>query len=92
MARREADLLARVPLFAGLSKRHLKNVASIGQQQNYDENATIARDAWERGQELAVHGWVYGLHGGLLKDLNVTVSSAEEIGAVSEKATEALQN
>jgi carbonic anhydrase len=35
---------------------------------------TIAQDAWERGQELAVHGWIYGLHGGLLRDLEVTVS------------------
>lgn len=34
---------------------------------------TIVRDAWARGQEVAVHGWIYGLHGGLLKDLNVTV-------------------
>src|SRR5213083_1260439 len=30
---------------------------------------TIARDAWDRGQELAVHGWVYGLKDGLLRDL-----------------------
>src|SRR5688500_8088059 len=37
---------------------------------------TIARDAWERGQELAVHGWIYGLHGGLLQDLGVTVTGA----------------
>jgi len=39
---------------------------------------TIAQDAWARGQELAVHGWIYGLHGGLLQDLNVTVSNAEQ--------------
>jgi carbonic anhydrase len=52
---------------------------------------TIARDAWERGQELAVHGWIYGLHGGMLKDLNVTVSKVEEAGAVSEAAVEALR-
>ena len=38
---------------------------------------TIAQDAWARGQELAVHGWIYGLHGGLLQDLNVTVSAAD---------------
>ena len=37
---------------------------------------TILQDAWARGQELAVHGWIYGLHGGLLQDLKVTVSSA----------------
>jgi carbonic anhydrase len=35
-------------------------------------DTTIARDAWERGQKLAVHGWIYGLHDGLLRDLNVT--------------------
>src|ERR1700719_4316673 len=36
---------------------------------------SIAQDAWERGQELVVHGWIYGLQGGLLRDLNVTVSN-----------------
>src|SRR5271165_2575898 len=30
---------------------------------------SIARDAWERGQELAVHGWIYSLQDGLLRDL-----------------------
>ena len=39
---------------------------------------TIALDAWERGQELTVHGWIYGLQDGLLRDLNVTVTGAEE--------------
>src|SRR6202163_3672412 len=52
---------------------------------------SIAQDAWERGQELSVHGWIYGLHGGLLQDLNVTVSKAEEAAAVNEKAVEALR-
>ncbi len=40
---------------------------------------TIVRDAWERGQPLTVHGWVYGVHDGLLRDLGITVSSFEEI-------------
>jgi carbonic anhydrase len=52
---------------------------------------TIAQDAWERGQPLSVHGWIYGLHGGLLKDLNVTASSAEEVGVVGERAVEAVR-
>ena len=39
---------------------------------------TIVRDAWERGQDLAVHGWVYGLNDGLVRDLRTTVSSSEE--------------
>lgn len=41
-------------------------------------HTTIARDAWERGQELTVHGWIYGLQDGLLRDLNVTVAEFHE--------------
>jgi carbonic anhydrase len=40
---------------------------------------TVVRDAWERGQELSVHGWVYGLHDGLLRDLGMTVSQVEHL-------------
>jgi carbonic anhydrase len=36
---------------------------------------TIVRDAWQRGQELQVHGLIYGLTDGLLRDLGTTVSS-----------------
>lgn len=39
---------------------------------------TIVRDAWLRGQNLAVHGWIYGLTDGLLRDLNCTATSPEE--------------
>ena len=35
---------------------------------------TVVQDAWERGQEVVVHGWVYGLHNGLLEDLKITVA------------------
>ncbi len=41
-------------------------------------HTTIARDAWDRGQKLAVHGWIYGLHDGLLRDLNTTVTNFGE--------------
>ena len=51
---------------------------------------TIVRDAWENGQELAVHGWIYGLKDGLLRDLNVTVSNREEAGAICSDAISAL--
>jgi len=51
---------------------------------------TIVRDAWERGQELAVHGWVYGLKDGLLRDLNSTVALASESGAVYQSAVAVL--
>ena len=37
------------------------------------------QDAWARGQEISVHGWVYSLATGLVNDLNVTVSRPEEL-------------
>ena len=51
---------------------------------------TIARDAWERGQELAVHGWIYGLQDGLLRDLSTTVADFQEAHSVYHAAISAL--
>ena len=51
---------------------------------------TIACDAWARGQELAVHGWIYGLHDGRLRDLNCTVSNGEEAQRVYDAAMSGL--
>jgi carbonic anhydrase len=42
-------------------------------------HTTIAQNAWARGQKLAVHGWVYSLQDGLLKDLDCTVDRVEQI-------------
>jgi carbonic anhydrase len=39
----------------------------------------FVQDAWARGQELSVHGWVYSLGTGLVNDLDVTVSSVAEL-------------
>jgi len=51
---------------------------------------TIALDAWERGQELTVHGWIYGLQDGLLRDLNVTVGGVDETLTAYQAALAAL--
>ena len=47
---------------------------------------TIVRDAWARGQALAVHGWIYGLQDGLLRDLGMCVTSEAELFARYEVA------
>jgi carbonic anhydrase len=49
--------------------RQVRNVASD----------VFLQDAWARGQELSVHGWVYSLATGLVKDLDVTVSNFAEL-------------
>jgi carbonic anhydrase len=51
---------------------------------------SIVQDAWERGQELAVHGWIYGLHDGLLRDLNATAGSAADAATAYRAALKAL--
>jgi carbonic anhydrase len=44
------------------------------------------QDAWQRGQEVVVHGWVYGLHNGLLEDLTMTVGGPDDVMPAYEKA------
>jgi carbonic anhydrase len=41
--------------------------------------STVLQDAWARGQKVAVHGWVYGLRDGLLKNLEVTMDRPETV-------------
>ena len=51
---------------------------------------TIVRDAWARGQELTVHGWIYGLKDGLLHDLNCSATSVETAKSNYDTAIAAL--
>lgn len=41
--------------------------------------STVIQDAWSRGQSVSIHGWVYGLQDGLLKDLQVSIADAESV-------------
>jgi carbonic anhydrase len=47
---------------------------------------TVVQEAWARGQALSVHGWVYDLGDGLLRDLGLCVSAEAELAAASEAA------
>ena len=51
---------------------------------------TIVGDAWDRGQSLAVHGWVYGLRDGLVRDLQTTVTRRDEVPGRYRDALSAL--
>jgi carbonic anhydrase len=64
------DERARLDRLCELSVvRQVRNVASD----------IFVREAWERGQTVSVHGWVYSLANGLVRDLNVTTSRPDEI-------------
>jgi carbonic anhydrase len=51
---------------------------------------TIVDDAWNRGQPLSVHGWVYGLEDGLVRDLLTTVTNRDEAADRYKAALAAL--
>jgi len=51
---------------------------------------TVVHDAWARGQDLSVHGWVYSLTDGIIRDLGITVSQKGELGKQYSEAIGAL--
>ena len=53
---------------------------------------TVVQDAWARGQNLTVHGWVYGLRVGLIRDLHTSASSPEEATTAYKAALEAFDH
>ena len=53
-------------------------------------HTTVMQDAWERGQSVTLHGWVYGVSDGLLKDLHVSVEANEELMTVYRDAVTAV--
>lgn len=74
------------------NKEKLKNLSETEQQNlmcelNVIEQVTnvcesaVVQKAWRKGSDLSIHGWVYGLEDGILKDLDVTTASAEELSA-----------
>jgi carbonic anhydrase len=53
--------------------------------------STIVQDAWLRGQKVDVHGWVYGVSDGLIRELGLGVDSAESLAAAYDAALDAVR-
>lgn len=53
---------------------------------------TIVRDAWDRGQPLTVHSWIYGLKDGLVRNLGMSVSNTTELDPHYRSALAAIQS
>ncbi len=95
VAAKHAALLA--PLGDETRRHDLLCELNVVEQVLHVGQSPIVNAAWERGQELAVHGWIYGLHDGLLRDLDACVSRAEEAdrccaAAACVRAGRALSN
>ena len=52
----------------------------------------IVQDAWDRGQELTVHGWIYSIRDGLLQDLGVNIDNRADIRPIYYAAAERICN
>jgi carbonic anhydrase len=65
----------------GEGRAHLDRLCELNVMRQVKNVAAdvFVQDAWARGQELSVHGWVYSLSTGLVNDLGVTVSSLAEL-------------
>lgn len=70
--RRHQEALERLPSDAARHARLCE--LNVMEQVANAAATTVARDAWARGQPLAIHGWIYALEDGLLRDLGVTVA------------------
>lgn len=77
-ARKYADVLAELP--DGKRQERLCELNVREQVMNVGLT-TIVKDAWARGQNLQVHGWVYSLENGLLLDLKLSLKRPEQLEA-----------
>lgn len=73
--------------------KHRAGMASLPSEQQYDRlcelnvleqvsnvcQTFVVQDAWKRGQSLTVHGWIYGLKDGLVRDLGLTVRRPDDL-------------
>jgi carbonic anhydrase len=48
-------------------------------------NTTIVQEAWRRGQQVTIHGWIYGIVDGLLKDMDVCISSSADLVRIENR-------
>jgi carbonic anhydrase len=85
---RHAALLA--PLDDEAAANRLCELNVIEQVVNV-ARTTIVRDAWQRGQALAVHGWIYGLSNGRLHNLGISVDALGGIDATHAAALDKLK-
>ena len=80
----------------GLARRHAAHLAELEPGTRVDAlcehnvraqvravcDTTVVRGAWQRGQNLTVHGWIYGIADGLVRDLGVSCTSTREAAAL----------
>ena len=89
VAQKHAALLEEID--PALRGERLCELNAIEQAENVCLT-TVVRDAWARGQSLTVHGWVYSLHDGRVRELGMDIDSAESLEPAYANALARLRN
>ncbi|MEO8249619.1 MAG: carbonate dehydratase [Burkholderiales bacterium] len=69
----------RIDHLHGSAQQDVLCELNVIEQVGHVATSTVLQDAWARGQKVKVHGWVYGLKDGLLKDLGVTMERSDHV-------------
>jgi carbonic anhydrase len=81
-------------LFAGITDEKKRNKLlcelNVIEQAANICRTTVLGDAWEKGQDVSVHGWIYDVHDGLICDLNINVSRTDNSQKVYQQALATL--
>jgi carbonic anhydrase len=73
---------------AGLAGEALVNrlcELNVAEQVLNTARSTVVQDAWDRQQALTIHGCIYGLHDGILRDLDATVSNSADVARLARR-------
>jgi carbonic anhydrase len=73
-----------------VERHHRLCALNVIEQAANVSRTTVVRDAWDRGQTLTVHGWIYSLSNGLLQDLAMCVTAAADLAACYSAACATL--
>jgi carbonic anhydrase len=85
---RHSDELALLPPERAVDRLCELNVI---EQARHVCETTIVRDAWARGRPVTVHGWIYGLRNGLLRELGFAAAGGEEVERAYRTALASMQ-
>jgi carbonic anhydrase len=88
VAEQHQQLLDPIGEFASRADRLCE--LNVIEQARHVCQTTIVQEAWARGQALAIHGWIYGLHDGRLRDLGVSTRDVSGIDQTYHAAVAAL--
>ncbi len=76
---------AELATFAGDARVDRLCELNVAEQVLNTARSTVVQDAWDSKQSLTIHGCVYGLHDGIVRDLDATVSSPSEVSELARR-------